>query len=257
MIVEGIGFGAVVGLSLGLTGSGGSILAVPLLVYGMGIPVREAIFLSLAIVGLIALTGAVRQGIARQVDWAAAVLFAATGAVVSPVVLHFAAAMDQGVRLSLFAGVMVLAAIKMAFPRMGGGQWEAPKDGRASAHKALGGGVVAGALAGLFGIGGGFVIVPLLVSLLHIPYRRAVGTSLAVIFLISVSSIGFGLLSDAPVDWRVLGLFALGGFAGMVAGTALVRHLPDLIMRRAFAVIVLGMGVWILFDRLWLQSGRV
>ena len=257
MIVEGIGFGAVVGLSLGLTGSGGSILAVPLLVYGMGIPVREAIFLSLAIVGLIALTGAIRQGIARQVDWAAAVLFAVTGAVVSPIVLHFAAAMDQGIRLSLFAGVMVLAAAKIAFPQMGGGHWEAPKDGRSLAHKALGGGVVAGALAGLFGIGGGFVIVPLLVSLLHIPYRRAVGTSLAIIFLISVSSIGFGLLSDTPVDWRVLGLFALGGFAGMVAGTALVRHLPDLIMRRAFAVIVLGMGVWILFDRLWLQSGRV
>lgn len=257
MLVEGIGYGAIVGLSLGLTGSGGSILAVPLLVYGMGMPVGEAVFLSLAIVGLIALSGAIRQGIARQVDWAAAALFAVTGMTTSPVVLHFAAAMDPGLRLAMFAGVMVVAALRMALPNLVQAQWKPPADGRASVYKALGGGIVAGGLAGLFGIGGGFVIVPLLVTLLLLPYRRAVGTSLAVIFMVSVSGVGYGLFSAEPVDWRILGLCALGGVVGMAVGTALVRRLPELVMRRAFAAIILALGAWILVDRLWLGNGGV
>ena len=245
MIVEGIGFGAVVGLSLGLTGSGGldSRRAASRLRDGnpgargdlpvachrrpdrldRGRPPRHRP------AGRLGRRGAVRRDRRRRV---------APSCCISP------PRWNQGVRLSLFAGVMVLAAIKMALSPDGRrAMGKRPRDGRASAHKALGGGVVAGALAGLFGIGGGFVIVPPSglvaahplssgggdVAGGHLPDQR-------------VEHRFSGLLSDAPVDWRVLGLFALGGFAGMVAGTALVRHLPDLIMRRAFAVIVLGMG---------------
>ncbi len=251
-------YGAVTGLSLGLTGSGGSILAIPFMVYGLGLPVNDAVVLSLAVVGLIALSGAIRQSRGRHGDWKTAALFAVTGMAVSPLVLHFASDMNPQLRLVLFALLMLAAAWRMV-------KGNAAIVGEAAARRhtgdphppsrALACGVVAGALAGLFGIGGGFVIVPLLVLFIDLPYKKAVGTSLAAIFLISVSGVAYGLLNHPDLPWDVFLPFAAGGVGGMFAGTALLHKLDEKTLRRVFACVIVLLSAWMLYDNIILTKG--
>ncbi len=251
-------YGIIVGLSLGLTGSGGSILAMPLMVYGLHIPASEAVILSLAVVGLIAMTGAVRQTISGNADWITAALFAATGAIISPLTLHFASDMPEQLRLTLFAVLMLLAAWKMvATARKASeeGPYLIPGKNAFFIIRALFFGGAAGALAGLFGIGGGFIIVPLLVIGLRMPFRRAIGTSLAIIFLISLSGVFYGVVGHPGLPWAIFPLFALGGVAGMLAGTHSASHLPENKVRKIFALTVTLLAAWILFDNLYLKEG--
>ncbi len=169
-----IAYGLLVGLSLGLTGSGGSILAIPLLVYGLDMPVSEAIVVSLLMVATIALFGAMRQSFGKNVNWTSAILFSIAGMIVSPVVIQLAHNVDDTLRLVLFAGLMLFVSYRMAFgakekivnkPVRGITNENALLKGAKTAT----GGAVAGGLSGFFGVGGGFVIVPLLSTVFNMP----------------------------------------------------------------------------------------
>lgn len=249
-------YGSIVGLSLGLTGGGGSILAIPILVYGLGIPMSQAVVISLLMVAIIALFGAAKQSFSGDVDWRAAILFSIAGMIISPIVIYVAHDVNETLRIILFAALMLFVAYKMAFS---GKKIPAPIN-TLSVHKpsiirAVMGGSAAGGLSGFFGVGGGFIIVPLLTMIFTMPYRKAVSTSLAAIFLISTTAVAGAYLKGIFLDWNLFTLFVVGGLAGMIAGTTLVNFIHERPAKIIFASITATLAVYMLINRLFLHQG--
>jgi uncharacterized membrane protein YfcA len=246
-----------VGFSLGMFGSGGSILTVPVLVYLLDHPDKVAIAESLAIVGAIALLGAVPYARAKLVDWRTAVLFGLPGMVGTYGGAWLGGLVPGAVQLLVFAAVMLLAAHRM-WKRSGAtsNPPAPPSDGTAqppalrSVWKIGFDGLWVGVLTGFVGVGGGFLIVPALVLLGGLPMRRAVATSLVIIALKSAA--GFwkylDVLSDAGsgVDWTVIGLFVLVGFFGSLAGKAISGRVNQAALQRGFAVFLVVMALFIM-----------
>ncbi len=251
-----IGFGALVGFSLGLTGSGGSILAIPLLVYGVGLPMQQALVISLVMVASLAAFGAARQTLAKQIDWRAAILFSLTGIIVSPLVVSITHDMNETVRLMLFALLMLIVAWHMANLKHKVVRNASSNSTQSSGvlRTALGGGL-AGALAGFFGVGGGFIIVPLLTLLFVMPYARAVGTSLASIALISSSAIIGHFIKGVTLDMSLLLNLMGGGALGLLLGIFTMNKIPELIAKRVFAAITAALAIFMLIDKLFLHQG--
>ena len=233
----------VIGLSLGLLGSGGSILTVPVLVYLVGEEAKLAITESLAIVGVIALFGAMPCAWRRCTDWRAAALFGAPsllGTLLGTLLGHRLPASGQ---LLLFAGVMLLAALRMLRPAPE--QAAPPRTGA----QVLASGLGVGVLTGLVGVGGGFLILPALVLLLGLPMIRAVGTSLVIIAL--NSALGFAthvLGSGQRLDWPLIALLSGIGLLGSVAGQLLTPFLSPHLLRRAFAAFLIVLGSFMLYS---------
>lgn len=249
-------YGSIVGLSLGLTGGGGSILAIPILVYGLGIPMSQAVVISLLMVASIALFGAARQSFSGNVDWRAAILFSITGMFVSPLIVYAVHDVNETLRLILFAVLMLFVAYKMGFSNTRSSvSVNTPSAHQPSAIKTAVGGAAAGALSGFFGVGGGFIIVPLLTMIFDMPYRKAVSTSLAAIFLISTMAVAGAYLKGISIDWSLFTLFVVGGLAGMLAGTAMVNLIPERTAKIIFAAITATLAVYMLIDRLFLHQG--
>ncbi|MCP3903943.1 MAG: sulfite exporter TauE/SafE family protein [Planctomycetes bacterium] len=240
-----------VGLSLGIFGSGGSILTVPVLIYLLHHEDKVAIAESLGIVGAIAFVSALPYARAGLVDWRTAVLFGLPGMAGTYVGAWLAAYVAGYVQLFVFAGVMLLAAVQM-WRRSGAGPGrdaEAPAPKR-SGLKIGADGLAVGVLTGFVGVGGGFLIVPALVLLGGLSMRQAIGTSLVIIALKSAA--GFwkylqvldGL--EATVDWNAMGLFVLVGAIGSFSGKAVNARLPQAALQRGFAVFLVIMAVFIL-----------
>lgn len=250
-----IGYGAIVGLSLGLTGSGGSILAIPLLVYGAGLPMQQALVVSLFMVASIAAFGAVRQTLNNQIDWRAAVLFSATGMVISPLVVALTHDVNETLRLSLFALLMLVVAWRMARRSPRRIQDSAFHQAPAGVIRIGLGGSVAGALAGFFGVGGGFVIVPLLTIIFVMPYAQAVGTSLASIALISSAALAGHFMKGVSLDLAMLSNFIGGGMLGLLLGIATMNKAPERAAKLIFAIITAALAIFMLIDKLYLHQG--
>ena len=237
-----------IGLVLGLLGSGGSILTVPVLVYLAGQPDKVAIAESLAIVGAIAAVGAVPYARQKLVDWHSVLYFGVPGIVGTYGGAALAKWIPGAVQLALFAVVMILAAGLMFR-----GRKEVP-EGEERERQPLWligiEGLLVGVLTGLVGVGGGFLIVPALVLLGGLSMRLAVGTSLLIIA--AKSAAGFFKYTDVlaetgqHVDWQLIGLFAAIGIAGSFVGNALSQRVPQAQLKRGFAVFLVVMGVFIL-----------
>lgn len=227
-----------IGLSLGLLGGGGSILTLPILVYVAGVDTKDAISMSLVVVGLTSLTALVPHARAGNVDWRAGAVFVATGMLAAFAGGRFAAALDGRTLLLAFAGVMVVAALGMLRPR-------SEPDPSAAAQplwKVLGVGLGVGAMSGLLGAGGGFLIVPALVLLAQLPTKRAIGTSLLVIA--ANSAAGFvGHAAHAHLDLGLTAAITAVAVVGSVAGSRIANSVRPQQLRRAFAVLVLAMAV--------------
>jgi uncharacterized protein len=244
MSLLAVALGFLVGLSLGLLGGGGSILTVPILVYVLGFEPKAAIAGSLAVVGLVSLVGAWRHARAGQVEGRTAALFGAVAMVGAYGGARSARLVSGEAQLLLFAVVMLAVAVFMLKGR------PPPEEHRASRP-----GVVAavalsvGALTGLVGIGGGFLIVPALVLFLDVPMKRAVGTSLLVIFFNAAA--GFvGYVGQVTVPWVALAAFGLFAVAGIFAGSHLVHYVSARALRRAFALFLVAVAVWMLAQNL-------
>ncbi len=237
-----------VGLSLGLLGSGGSILTVPVLIYLVGEPDKVAIAESLGIVGLISLAGLIPFAYNRQVDWRSVIFFGLPGMAGTYGGAWLAEFVSGAFQLILFALVMVGAAIIMY-------RDEPSYDpGKAGSHpwwKIGMEGTLVGILTGMVGVGGGFLIVPALVVLGGLPIHLAVGTSLAIITLKSASGfvkyIDVMQNLDLSMDWQLIGLFALLGAAGSYLGRYLGQLISPNRLKRGFAVFLLLMAVYILY----------
>ncbi|MGY3041410.1 putative membrane protein YfcA [Rhodanobacter sp. TND4EL1] len=236
-----------VGISLGLLGSGGSILTVPVLVYLLHQPAKEAIAGSLAIVGAIALVGAVRYTSQGLMSWRHVLLFGLPGVVATYGGSWISQFVPGLVQLAVFAAIMGVAAWAMLRPsklmREAGGE-------RALVWL-IAAGIGVGVVTGFVGVGGGFLLVPALVMLGGLSMHRAVATSLAVIVINSIS--GFykhaALLSAAgeALNWHVIGVFILIGAGGSLVGNVVARRIPQQGLRKAFGVFLILMCGFILW----------
>ncbi|AWR85490.1 sulfite exporter TauE/SafE family protein [Meiothermus taiwanensis] len=238
-----------IGLALGMLGSGGSILTVPILVYLVGEPDKLAIAESLAIVGLIALVGAIPYALKAQIDWRNVLFFGLPGMAGTYLGAYFSKWVPGVWQLGLFAVVMLLAAYMMFRPP----RLEAPTPKR-SYLKIVLDGLVVGILTGLVGVGGGFLIVPALVLLGGLPMHLAVGTSLLIVAMKSASGF-YKYLHLLPeqgytVHWDIVLLFAALGIVGSLFGGRLAASIPQLTLRRGFAGFLVVMGVFILWQNL-------
>ena len=239
---------AVIGLSLGLLGGGGSILTVPVFVYLLGFDAKEAIAASLAVVGATSLFGAVGHWRAGNVNLRVAAVFGAVAMVGTYLGARLAVFFTGAAQPTLFAAVMLLAAWFMFRPA----KVRDAADGEVEVREMPLGliaaeGIAVGVLTGLVGVGGGFLIVPALVLLGKVPMREAVGTSLLVIAMKSAA--GFlGYLGQVEVAWGFLALFTAVAVGGILLGTRLSRRVPQAALQRAFAVFLVVMGSLILYQ---------
>jgi len=236
-------------MSLGLLGSGGSILTVPVLVYLVGEPEKIAIAESLAIVGLIAGAAALPRSFRGLVHWRTVLLFGLPGMVGSYLGAAAAQYVSASLQLSLFGIMMLVAAFLMARPP----KLEKAGEGKRRAIWKTGlDGLLVGVVTGLVGVGGGFLIVPALVLLGGLPMHLAVGTSLAVIALKSLS--GFikyqNVLSnlDLSIDWSLIAVMSLVGFGGTLIGGAMANRLPRERLQQVFAAFLVIMAAFILWQ---------
>jgi len=243
-----------IGLSLGMLGSGGSILTVPVLTYLLGHDTKVAIAESLAVVGGIALTTAVPYARSHQVDWRSVVFFGVPGMAGTSVGAWLAKFLSGGLQLTLFGVVMLLAAVMM-FRRPAADDRDSTQPHlRHPLWQIVAEGLAVGVMTGLVGVGGGFLIVPALVLLGGLSMRVAVGTSLAVIALNSLSGFVryFDVLKsiNAAVDWNTIAIFVAIGVLGSLSGRLLAGRFTPLVLRKAFAVFLVVMGLFVLAKEL-------
>lgn len=242
-VVVELVFGVAIGLLLGLVGGGGSILTVPILVYAIGLGVHEATATSLVIVGATALSGAVPHLRAGRVEVRTALLFGMAGIAGAFAGSWLNSRVAGSLILFLFGGLMLVVAIRMAIgtPSRGGGA-------EAGSHRVAipASGLIVGAMTGLFGVGGGFLIVPALVLALGLPMRVAVGTSLVVIAINSASGI-IAHLATGGFNLQVALIFVLGGIMGGQLGGRWAGRLDEAKLSRLFASVVALVGLFLIF----------
>ncbi len=231
------------GLSLGLLGGGGSILAVPLLIYVAGIAPKAAIATSLIVVGVTSAVAALLHGRRGNVRMKTGVVFGAAGMLGAYFGARSAVFVPDIVLLIAFALVMIVAALAMMRDRAEVESTE-PRLVKAAAE-----GLVVGAVTGLLGAGGGFVVVPALVLLGGLNTRDAVGTSAMVIAMKSVAGFA-GYAAHVSVDLRLAAMVTAGAVVGAVIGALWSRRLAVHTLRRTFAVMVAGIGIAMLIAEL-------
>jgi uncharacterized membrane protein YfcA len=239
--------GFAIGLSLGLLGGGGSILTVPALVYLVGQTPQAAVTTSLAIVGANSVLGAYFHNLKGTCNWRVALVFGGAGMATA----YFAAGLS-----SLFSPAMLMIAFAVLMLVVGGVML-AQKPGREEAEQCrrprwpvvIAGGAAVGLLTGVLGVGGGFLIVPALVLLVGMPMSQAVGTSLIVIAVNSFAGLA-GHLDTPGFNLRLTLIFVAAGLAGTFAGSRLGYRLPAQKLRKAFAVFVIILAIFLLADHL-------
>lgn len=245
--------GLTIGVLLGLLGGGGSILAVPALVYGAGVPLAAAVPTSLLVVGVSSATALLPRLRGGQIAWRIAVVFGAAGAAAAFGGAAVDRLRDPRVVLVGFAVLMVAAGLRMLREQIPvGGDCALPGGGvnwRSCLPKAIGSGLVVGFLTGLFGVGGGLLIIPALVLLLGLPLTAAVGTSLAIITINSIA--GFTAhVGDIDLDYRIAAAFTLTAFAGSIAARQIATRLPADRTRRWFAYLVFTVAAFVAVEAL-------
>ncbi|MFI1658902.1 sulfite exporter TauE/SafE family protein [Streptomyces sp. NPDC020472] len=238
-----------VGLSLGVLGGGGSILTVPILVYLAGQDTKEAIATSLFVVGVTSLAALLPHARARRVHWRTGLLFGG---------FSMAGAYGGGRLAEHVPGTVLLVAFALMMPVTAVAMLRRPRRGREKAqrvhaepsprHSAVKG-LAVGAVTGLVGSGGGFLVVPALVVLGGLPMGVAVGTSLLVIGMNSFAGLA-GHLSGGRLDWGLALTVSAAAVAGSLVGGRLAGRVPQDALRTAFGWFVVAMGAFVLARQL-------
>jgi uncharacterized membrane protein YfcA len=263
--VASVAAGGIVGLSLGLTGGGGAIFAVPLLVYWIGVDPRTAVSISLVTVAATAFVGAIERWRYGQVELRTGLLFAAAGMLTAPMGSWLGDQISPRAMLAAFAILMLVISLRM---------WRKASDRteRAAASVFAAGvgptcsrdadgrlrmttrcfmlltivGLVVGLLSGLFGVGGGFLIVPALVAFATMGVFHAVGTSLFVITLIGLSALASQLAAGRTIPLDITGGFVAGSVPALFAGSWIGRWLGGPTLARVFAGAIVLVAVFMI-----------
>lgn len=260
-----ITLGLITGLVLGLTGAGGSVLAVPLLMWGLDWTLQEAAPVALLAVSASATLGTLTAWTQKIVRYRAALVMAATGMLAAPFGLHAAAALPVAILTGLFAAVLGLIALRMwrqtltspeetrvvraavagaaidsseplcqLNPATGRLHWT-----RRCTLAIVGSGGITGFLSGLLGVGGGFVIVPALRLFTNLPMHSAVATSLMAIALTSAGTAGIAAATGRTLPWLIALPFMAGAIAGMMGGRLLAPRIAGPRLQQGFALAML------------------
>jgi uncharacterized membrane protein YfcA len=264
-------FGGLVGLSLGLTGGGGAIFAVPLLVYGLQLHPKEAVSISLAAVGATSLVGFFSRWRLGEVELRTGLLFAVAGMLGAPAGAWIANQISEAVLLTSFSLLMLVISGRLWYEA---GRVPAPVPANCPDPEALDGptcrrdaqgnllltsrcallllvvGLITGVFSGLFGVGGGFLIVPALIVFSGMSIQRAVGTSLMVIALVSATGLAAQLGSGRSLHLTVATLFVLGGILGLFAGQRIGRQMSSATLKKVFSVAVLLVAIYMIVRNL-------
>ena len=262
MVLAAVTIGLVVGLAVGGLGGGGAVLTVPGLVYLIGQTPHQAATASLVIVGISAVIGLLARH--REVRWRAGLGFGAVGAVTAVLGTVLSRHMDQDVLLLAFAGLVLVAAVLMLRKPAAGRDDPEPEDAGPAAAAGVGtltrvtspspaalgqaskiavAGAVVGFATGLFGVGGGFLIVPVLVLALRWPMPAAAATSLLVIVMNAVSSLGARVAAE-QFAWQVIVPVTLAAVVGTLVGKAFADRLPAVTLSRAFGVLLVAVALY-------------
>ena len=264
-----VALGLVIGLVIGGLGGGGGALTVPALVYLLGLTAQDATTSSVLIVGISSLAGAAARVRDGSLRWRTGLAFAAVGvpaAVLGGVLNHRA---GQSVVLVTFAAVTVSAAVAMLLESRGGdcddppgddppGGEPAPASGRVAVaarpvvdRRALvriatvvGCGAAVGFLTGFLGVGGGFLVMPVLVIALRMPVPAAIATSLLIMVLNSAAALA-SRFGDLAADWAVVVPFTLASVVGTLLGRRVAGRLSGAVLTRTFAVLLLIIGIFV------------
>lgn len=237
--------GAALGIALATTGGGGAVLAVPVLAYALGQDVRDATTESLVIVIAAASAGAFGHARTHAVCWRIALAFAAA-AVPGSIIGTLANRATSGEALIAAFAVLLLLVAHLTWRRarsQGASLGSCPPiDLRIAAAS----GLAIGALTGLFGVGGGFAVVPALALGLRMPIRRAVATSLVVVSFVSAVGLAEHLAAGAAISWSVTLPFAAAAIATASLGGTIARRVPALLIARGFAIMLAAVASYLL-----------
>lgn len=238
----------IIGLSLGLFGSGGSILTVPVLLYLLHMPAQQAIASSLLIVAGISLFGSVRNGLQQLISWRHVLWFGIPGMIGTYGGAWLGTLIDARWQLLVFALLMLVAAVMM---------WRSKANENTNSRafkpvKIIIDGLAVGIITGFVGVGGGFLIVPALVLLggLHI----SVGVATSLVIIAMKSFVGFAKYywvmsaQGTEFDWRTIGLMVVAGIVGSFVGAALGKRLPKQQLQKAFAVFLVLMATMVIYQ---------
>jgi uncharacterized membrane protein YfcA len=234
--------GSLVGLLLGATGGGGSLIAIPLLVYVVGVPIQKATALSLVVVGYSALFGAWQAHRNGMVRGLAAVVFSGTGMVGAWLGAQGQHLVTGEVVLLLF-GLLLCGISIWTFLKGRAAKPQKVEEGCAKefslgcASKALGIGFGVGLLTGFFGVGGGFLIVPALLFVMGFPMKMAVGIGGII-----------GHIETAQIDYLLATLIIGGSLVGMIIGTKIGKTTDEQFIQKVFAFLAGGTGLFLLID---------
>ncbi|MGW2518992.1 sulfite exporter TauE/SafE family protein [Streptomyces sp. NPDC001617] len=242
-LILALAAGAVIGLALGALGGGGSVLAVPALIYLLGFSPVGATTASLVIVTLTSATALVAHARDGNVRWRTGLLFAAAG--IGPAMLGGAlsARIPAAVLTAAFAVVAGAAALRML---RSGPAAEGAVPARPVRAAAAGAGL--GTVTGVLGVGGGFLAVPALVSVLGMRMRNAVGTSLLVITVNSLAALATRAGTVEGLDWAVVGPFVGAAILGAWDGKRLSAKVSGRVLQRIFALVLLAVAAFMLMD---------
>lgn len=245
----GAGAGSIVGFSLGLVGGGGSILAVPLMVYLVGVT-NPHVAIGTSALAVAANAGVNLIGHARSgnVKWRCAGLFATAGVVGAYFGSTLGKAFDGQKLLALFAVLMLVIAVLMLRGRSAEGD-AAVVLNRGNAPKLIGSGGITGLLSGFFGIGGGFLIVPGLMASTGMPILYAVGSSLVAVAVFGLTT-ALNYAHSGLVDWTLAGVFIGGGVVGGVLGGRLASRLSARkgMLNLVFAGLIIVVAIYMLYQ---------
>jgi uncharacterized membrane protein YfcA len=247
-MIAAVGLGALIGILLGLLGGGGSILAVPALVYGAGLTLAAAVPTSLLVVGISSATALLPRLKAGLVQWRIAGIVGGTGAAAAFAGATVNRLLDPRLVIVGFSVLMVVAGVRMLRGTDDSGGDCALPGGGINWHgclpKSIAAGVAVGFLTGLFGVGGGFLIIPALVLLLGLSMPVAVATSLIIIVINSAA--GFAAhAGDASIDHRIAAAFTATAVLGSVVAGRIAHRLPTHRLQRAFAWLIFAVAAFV------------
>ena len=252
MLVTAAALGLVIGLIVGSVGGGGAILALPVLVYVLGEPVGPAATASLIVVAIAAAVGAGSLARSGQVCWRIALAFALPAAAGALLGTLAGTTVGAALLVLLFVPVMLVASFATWQRAAATARDDDCGCPQPTLVRVLVAGFAVGALTGFFGVGGGFIIVPVLTLWFDVAFRRAVATSLVIITLTGVVALASHLLAGSHIDLGITAALTLPTALGAYLGTRVSARMPQAVLGRAFALVVCAVALLLLGDVLLL-----